>query len=165
MTALFEPINATEPEGVPHSAPPPRPKRWRRWVSLGILALLGGPLLATAVIDGGGVSTLAIGTGGEACEVATRAEVFQAEDPIRLTVTYAPDLPVGTAVTLRLVREGASVPGYPYVLNVDVPTSCISGRLSASPLAPGHYQLEVAPAGRPSIEGDFDITDAPAASS
>lgn len=165
MTAPAEPTSATESAGDPHSALLPRRRRWRRWVNLGILAVLGGPLVATALLDGGGVSTLAIGTGGEACEVATRGDVFQAGDPIRLIATYAPDLPVGTAVTLRLVREGASVPGYPQVLNLDAPTSCISGRLSASPLAPGHYQVEVAPAGRPPIKGGFDITDAPASSS
>jgi len=98
-----------------------------------------------------GFETIALGTGGSRCSLDKKSKVFAPDDLIRVNATYTPSLRAGTAVTIRLLHDGAEVGGYPVTLHFDTETSCVYGDVSPGTLAAGHYRLEVAPDTAPTV--------------
>lgn len=124
-------------------------------VSVALYAAVVGGFLGPA--DPSTIEAVSFGTGGADCDIPTPASTFVPTDTIRAAAEFFPVLPVGTHVTIWLSREGREVEGSRETLILDAPAGCVSGRVSDTPLAAGHYRWEASPDDVPEAIGEFDV--------
>ena len=151
------------------ASPAPRNGRRRAWGSplrigclLVVAVFVGGPLIATAILDNvgtGGPSMQAVGfgTGGSGCKLSGSAETFPAGPPIRVVAMFSPGLEAGTTVRISTHRNGTELVGSD-VVPVEEPSDCVF--VGLRDLDPGHYRIEfeVESSSMPPLSGEFDIT-------
>ena len=106
-----------------------------------------------------GLEMMGFGIGGSECALDQMARTFAPDDAIRMTAEYTPGLRVGTSVTIRLLRDGTQVDGYPVEVHFASETRCVFGNVSPGTLPAGHYRLEVAPDTAPTIGAEFDVVE------
>ena len=105
------------------------------------------------------VETIGFGIGGSDadCSIAKSMRTFATTDPVRVVATWRPSLSAGTAVSIRLERDGVLVDGYPVTSTFDKSTKCVHGLVSQRFLPVGHYRMDFAPDTARAIGAEFDI--------
>jgi hypothetical protein len=125
-----------------------------------LVVLIGGGLAVGALLQlagqGGGVSTLAFGTGGSECTLENTASRFPADTPIRVAAEFSPPLSAYTVIDMLIWQDGRELIDLGSTIVPDVETTCITKSFDA--LAAGHYRLEVLPGNGTPISGEFDVT-------
>jgi hypothetical protein len=124
-------------------------------ISVAIYAAVIGGFLGPG--DSSSIESVGFGTGGTDCDLTTVGSTFAPADPIRSVAEFSPELPAGTVITMRLSLGGKELDAYRETLTLDTASGCISGPVSAIPLAAGHYRWAVSPDKGPEAIGEFDI--------
>jgi hypothetical protein len=114
--------------------------------------VLGGPA------GWSGMESVGFGTGGTYCTLATTASTFSPADTVRVVTEFSPELPAGTIAKISMSINGSVLASSRETLTLDAPTGCISGAVSDTPLAIGHYRWDISPDTGPPIGGEFDVT-------
>lgn len=155
-------------EGGAHSPSVDKPttsRRGRWFLAVGcliVLFLIGGPLVATAILDSSGsagdIQTLGFGTGGSGCTLDGVISSVPLGAPVHMVGSFTPDLPRGSKVTVTVSVDGATQPDLGGTIDIDTPSNCVNGIIT--PHLSGHYvvRLEVEPGSMPPLEGTFDVS-------
>lgn len=104
------------------------------------------------------IESVGFGTGGIDCTLTGTASTFAPADPVRAVAEFSPELPTGTTVKIWLSQDGTVLDPSRETLTLDAPAGCVSGRVSDTPLAVGHYRWDISPDTAPPISGEFDVT-------
>lgn len=128
-----------------------------------VALLIGGPLVATAILDrsrpnGPDVQTIGFGTGGSGCTLTNVGSTFSRGVPIRDVLTFSPALPADGTVTITVERNGTELVDLGDTITVHEPSDCIYGTMRS--LEVGHYRIkyQITPSTMPPITGEFDVT-------
>lgn len=131
---------------------------------LGVVILAVSVALYAAAVGGffgpgdpSSIEAVTFGTSGTDCAITTPSSTFVPTDTIRAAAEFFPILPAGTHVTIWLSRESREVEGSRETLVLDAPAGCVSGRVSDTPLAAGHYRWEASPDNAAEAIGEFDV--------
>lgn len=131
-------------------------------LEFGVVFALGTTAIFLAAVSGPGglssIETVSFGTGGTDCALATTSRTFTPGGPVRAVAEFSPELPTGTIVKVSLSLNGNVLASSRQTLTLDAPAGCISGDVSQTPLAVGHYRWDVSPDTSPPIGGEFDVT-------
>jgi hypothetical protein len=105
------------------------------------------------------IESIGFGIGGSDanCSIAKPMLTFAPTDPVRMVANWWPALASGTVVTIRLVRDGDGVYGYPVTTTFHESTKCVHGSVSPGFLQTGHYRLDVEPDTARAVGGEFDV--------
>ena len=99
--------------------------------------------------------TIEFGTSGSTCVVSAPASSFSSSNSIYYAAHFAREVPVGEAVTQRLLQNGTEVAAVPRTF--EVAGDCVEGTIGADALTPGHYEMEYAVDVEVLAKGEFDI--------
>jgi hypothetical protein len=104
--------------------------------------------------------TIAFGTGGTGCTVASDTRDFTPGARVRFGVTFDPPLPPGTTMRVRVTRDSALV--FNFRRSVGTETTCYSGDFSTAGLQVGRYlwSLTYDGSGEPAIQVAFVLVEA-----
>lgn len=99
-------------------------------------------------------ASMAFGTGGTDCELASTASTFAPGVTVRMVATIEP-LPASVTISTR--RDGDLIQG-PETIELDGSVPCVYGSLPD--LGAGRYQVvvEIPESQLPPLEGGFDVT-------
>lgn len=127
---------------------------------IGVL-LIGGPLVATAILDGsapaGDIQTLGFGTGGSGCNLDRVTRTVTAGTPVHMVGTFSPELSSGSKVVVTVSVDGTAQPDLGGTIDIATPSDCVNGTIA--PHLPGHYvvRLKIEPSTMSALEGTFDV--------
>jgi hypothetical protein len=133
------------------------------FLEFGVVLALGVTAIFFAAVSGvfgdpSSIESVGFGTGGTDCTLTTTSRTFAPADPVRAVAEFTPELPTGTIVKISLSLNGNVLESSRQTLTLDAPAGCISGAVSDTPLATGHYRWDVSPDTGPPIGGEFDVT-------
>jgi hypothetical protein len=104
--------------------------------------------------------TIAFGTGGTGCSVASDTRDFTPGAHVRFGVTFDPPLPPGTTIRVRVTRDSALV--FNFRRSVGTETACYTGDFSTAGLQVGRYlwSLTHDGSGEPATQVAFVLVEA-----
>ncbi len=88
------------------------------------------------------VGTIAFGTGGSDCSLASVATTFTPGGQIRIIATFSRQVPEAAKITIELWTGHHMIAGYPLTINSAPGTDCVGQAIG--PLAAGQYTAVVA---------------------
>lgn len=145
---------------------PAASRRTRRWlvpgcVIVGALLFIGGPLVATAILDGsapaGDIQILGFGTGGSGCTLDGVISSVALGTPVHMVGSSTPGFASGSKVIVTVSVDGSPQTDFGGEIDIDTPSDCVSDIIT--PHLPGHSAvlLEIESSSKPAIEGAFDV--------